>query len=247
MMRSETATVGHIESTYELLEVDFVEKEEGSLVYSNQLEVGDNKHTLTYTYDVYLVSYASIDSQPLSVSTNNTNVSIVSYTSIMVNQTPQAVDVQIGLNNDQEYTEGEELNFQLVFNLSGNAIPEDYTPIEESPEEIVYDMNYTLGDNKTFDDGLLEFYDVDVNDGFITLDDRHSYSAIETVLNAGTISISWYGHLIVTVNSVEVFKDNESNLTTTNIEILEDNSNVIIQTTETFNKGYIEQIVYSPD
>lgn len=247
MMMSETATVGHIDSTYELLEVDFVEKEQGSLIYNDHLEVGDNKHTLTYTYDVYLVSYASIESQSLIVTTNNTNVSIVSYTSIMVNQTPQAVDVQIGLNQDANYTEGEQLNFQLVFNISGNAILEDYTPPSEQPTEIVHTMDYTVGLNQTFDDGNLEFYDVDVESSQIVLDDRHNYSAIEANINSGELIISWNGYLVVKINGEEVFNDSKTTFVLTTVTITENNSNVIIQTTPTFNKAYINEITYRPD
>lgn len=249
--RSETANVGHIDSTYELLEVEFVEKEQGSLIYANHLEVGDNKHTLTYTYDVHLVSYASIESQPLTVSTNNTKVSIVSYTSIMVNQTPQAVDVQVALSEESTYVEGEELNFNLAFNLSGSSIPENYTPPVEEPEEIVYDMIYTVGNNQTFNDEDLDFYSVNVFEDYVELKDNQD-SRIEITLNKGELQIN-FGES-GTIQNIEIFLNNSSigefrasGETQETITIAQDNVQVKIQDKEYASGVNINEITYRPD
>lgn len=256
-MRNETATVGHIDSTYELLNVDFVEKEQGSLVYLNHLEVGDNKHTLTYTYDVYLVSYASIESQALVVSTNNTNVSIISYTSIMINQTPQSVNVKIGLKNDIQYEEEEQLNFQLVFNLSGSSIPENFTsiveeePTEEEPLETVYNMNYETGFNQTFQDGNILFESVQTEVGRVTLSDSKD-SKIKLTLNPGTLDIIFgrsdrAQEIEVSINGVSqgLFERKSSEKET--FTITQANTLFVIQNKEYSSGAHVNEIVYRPN
>jgi hypothetical protein len=246
--------VGNINIDHDLLVVEFVEKEDGKLTLSNRIEIYDEKHTLSYTYNVRLMDFIDIEDSQLLVTTDSEQIEVVSHSSILLTTTNQAIDVVIALNTDYDFSPGEELTFTLTFGL------ENYSPtIQQEPEPpaepVFYNMFYTeQGSNLSFVDGHLTFnlVTIDTSGLFIPSgntqyvrfsgDTGQLQITLKPMTTGRTLIIELNGDQIVNT----VIQNTERIIFNINIE--EDLSVLEIKFSGLSNgKLYVESIIYTPE
>jgi len=243
--------VGNINIDHDLLVVEFVEREEGKLTLSNRIEIYDEKHTLAYTYNVRLMDFMTIEDSQLLVTTDSEQIVVVSYDSILLTTTNQAVDVVIALNTEYEFSPGEQLTFTLTFGL------ENYFPtIQQTPEKIiveptVYNMEFGyIGNNQTLTDGNLSLTNVNLMGNYIEMTGSLK-SVLELTVNKGTVELQLglsgsQSNMQIFTNEIYTTEFKQWHDGVINLTIEEDNTIIKIITTST-NRGFVTQITYTPE
>lgn len=246
--------VGNINIDHDLLVVEFVEKEEGKLTLRNRIEIHDEKHELTFTYNVRIMDFMQLEDSQLLITTNSEQIEIINYDAILLTTTNQAVGVTISLSEDYDFSPGEQLTFSLTFSL------ENYSPtIQQEPkplkEPIFYNMSYEQpASNLVFIDGNLAFnlVSTDANGLFIP---SGTTQYIRFIGDKGKLQITLRPNttgrtLILDLNNDQIF--NQA-LTTTDrlilhVDIEEEGSFLTIKFTGLSNaRLYVESIIYTPE
>lgn len=141
--RQGQVTVGDVDTNYEMLIVDTVSKEQGRLIYPDQLQVGDNVHSLTNTYSVYLSDIAELEGvYTLEIRVSGDDVVILDYTQLTLSTTPQQVTLTYALNPNKIQTQNSILEFTFRFEAlkDGESVGE----VIEEPIVASYDAGFAF-------------------------------------------------------------------------------------------------------
>jgi hypothetical protein len=245
--------VGNINIDHDLLVVEFIEKEEGTLTLRNRIEIHDEKHHLTFTYNVRVMDFIQLEDSQLLVTTNSEQIEIVSYSAILLTTTNQAIGVTIALSENSEFAPGEQLTFTLTFGLE-NYSPTIQTEPQPPAEPSFYNMSYSdTGSNKTFTDRDLEFNlvsvhtnSVSVGGGSGNLKFNADKGQVQIIVSPSLTNIS----IILELNGDEIlrqgFTDTSQKLI--NIDIEEDGSILVIRAQGGLNvRLTIHSLLYTPE
>jgi hypothetical protein len=239
--------VGNINVDHDLLVVEFVEKEEGTLTLRNRIEINDEKHHLTLTYNVRVMDFIALEDSQLVLTTDSEQIEIVSYSAILLTTTNQAIGVTIALNEDYEFSPGEQLTFTLTFGL------ENYSPtIQEEPEPLYEQFEYTLlGSGVNLTQGIFTLENIAVRDGYLEFFPQ-SKSRILIQVDKGTLKIdfnlpSQQNRMEVLLNGVVVAVSSSSQQHSETIQITEENSTIIIRPTSSTGVHVVRQMTYTPE
>ena len=248
--------VGNINVDHDLLVIEFVEREEGTLTLKNRIEIHDEKHKLTYTYNARVEDFVNLNEPRLIVYTDSEQVNIVTYSSVILTTTFQAIDVDIELNLDYEFSPGEQLSFTLTFTIE-NTFPSEVNSNEEeivisSLEPVVYDMVFDrIANNQTLTEGNLTLTNVNLMGGYLELTSALN-STVDVLVNKGTVKLelgfgSLQSRLEILVNGVFVDDFRTFNEGTIDIIIEEDNTILRVRVISGSTRGFVRQITYTPE
>lgn len=253
--------VGNINIDHDLLVVEFAEREEGKLTLNNRIEIHDEKHKLTYTYNVRVEDFVDLNEPRLIIYTDSEQVNIITYSSVILTTTFQAIDVDIELNLNYEFTPGEQLSFVLTFTIE-NTFPSELNSNEEEevilipPDPVVYNMNYEQGSNLTFKDRDIHFNVVQTLSNAVSIGVSES-SYLELEINKGDLEIILRPNLggsnikfFVLLNGVRHFEEilTDNTTRTINLNFNQDNNIVRLrfENATLSNRLNFEQIIFQP-
>ena len=254
--------VGNINVDHDLLVIEFVEREEGTLTLKNRIEIHDEKHKLTYTYNARVEDFVNLNEPRLIVYTDSEQVNIVTYSSVILTTTFQAIDVDIELNLDYEFSPGEQLSFTLTFTIE-NTFPSEVNSNEDEvvvspPEPIVYNMTYPdqVGQNMTFQDGEIKFNVVDVWSDSVNIGTSLA-SYIEISFNKGELEIvlrpnlgSHNTRFVLELNGERHFEKTLTDNITRTISLNFENDNNVVRLrfehNTLSNRLHFENIIFQP-
>lgn len=253
--------VGNINIDHDLLVVEFAEREEGKLTLNNRIEIHDEKHKLTYTYNVRVEDFVDLNEPRLIIYTDSEQVNIITYSSVILTTTFQAIDVDIELNLNYEFTPGEQLSFVLTFTIE-NTFPSELNSNEEEevilipPDPVVYNMNYEQGSNLTFKDRDIDFNVVQTLSNAVSIGVSES-SYLELEINKGDLEIILRPNLggsnikfFVLLNGVRHFEEilTDNTTRTINLSFNQDNNIVRLrfENATLSNRLNFEQIIFQP-
>lgn len=195
--------------------------------------------------------FVDLNEPRLIVYTNSEQVNVVTYSSVILTTTFQAIDVDIELNLDYEFSPGEQLSFGLTFGIE-DMLP---TPLPEPEpiivEPIVYNMEFGyIANNQTLTEGQLKLTKVNLMGDYIEMTDNLK-SVLELTVNKGNVRLDLglsgsQSNLRIFVNGVYTEEFRQWHDGVVNLTITEDNT-IIGIVPNTTNRGWVRQITYTPE
>lgn len=200
--------------------------------------------------------FVDLNEPRLIVYTDSEQVNIVTYSSVILTTTFQAIDVDIELNLDYEFSPGEQLSFGLTFTIE-NTFPTELNSNEEEivvtpPDPVVYDMVFDIiANNQTLTEGILTLTNVNLMGGYLELTGNLN-STVDLLVNKGNVKLelgfgSSQSRLEILVNNIFVDDFRTFNEGIRNITIEEDNTVLTIRVIPGSTRGFVRQITYTPE
>jgi hypothetical protein len=210
--QNEQVTVGNVESEHYALIVEELAKETGTLIYDHEYEYDNNKHELTYTYNVKLLDIELPNDYTLGITTNSNDIVIKDYTQINLTTSFQEVSITFGLNQDNTYTAGQVIDIVFTFDL---VVAEQYNIYTFNDTALTDSVFYSTTINYTNNDKVFEIFQANNNygnDGIMISGQNNGYMLF-TIDNTNEIIIEWAAHelmdaqIIVEIDGVIVHNE----------------------------------------
>lgn len=130
---NENVGVGNTVKTVEGLNISLLSKEQGNLTYYALEETATDKHTLTYVYEYEIIAAGNYD---IVVSVLGNDIEIVQYT------VGSQIEIEFGLDQDKEFTQGDVLNITFEFeliehNYNGFTTTNPFNPNTATEEQMI--------------------------------------------------------------------------------------------------------------